>query len=237
MKQLHKTQLGILKKLLFSKSLRYSKLKPNKNLGNNKLDFHLNQLILSEYIIKSGNEYVLTSTGKEYANRIDTDINKVAIQAKLSVFVCCLRENKGKIQYLIYTRLKQPFYGCQGFPSGKIMYGESVIDTAKRELFEETNLSGDPKIVGLKHFRVYERKTQKLVEDKFMFLCVVRNPKGTLRKRSKEALFEWVDKNNVLKKVQKPFEPIEEFMEFLKEATEFKGKISFQEIIHKTESF
>lgn len=237
MKQLHKTQIGILKKLLFAKALRYSELKPFKRLENNKLDFHLDQLIKVKFISKTKDGYSLTSSGKEYSNRIDTDTNNVPLQAKLSVFVCCIRQLKGKNQYLIYTRLKQPFYGCQGFLSGKIMYGETVIQTAKRELFEETKLSGDPKIVGLKHFRVHEEKSGNLVEDKFMFLCVVRNPKGNLRRKNKEANFEWVKQEDVLLKVQKPFEPIGEFMEFLKEATEFRGQLNFQEIDHKTESF
>lgn len=45
MKQLHEIQLQILKKLLFAKELRYTDLKPDVELENNQLDFHLDKLI------------------------------------------------------------------------------------------------------------------------------------------------------------------------------------------------
>ena len=137
MKQLHDIQIQILKNLLFSASLKYYQLKPNKELENNKFNFHLNRLIDCGYITKRNQYYELTNTGKEYANRIGTDTH-LRLQGKISVVVIITR-NKDT-ETLIYTRLKHPFYGCQGHLSGKVYWGETLDDAAKRELKEETNL-------------------------------------------------------------------------------------------------
>lgn len=137
MKQPHPIQLQILKKLLFVKSVKFTDLKPDKDIENNQFDFHLDQLIRFEYIEKLGKEYSLTSVGKEFANRMDTDKTTINIQAKISAVVAPVRINKdGEKEFLIYTRLKHPFYGCQGFMSGKIAYGEAVLEAASRELKE-----------------------------------------------------------------------------------------------------
>jgi hypothetical protein len=123
MKQLHPIQLQIMKKLLLSPTLRYGEMKPNPDMENNQFDFHLDQLINGNYIKKEDGIYSLTSFGKEYANRMDTDTVAIMKQAKVSAIVLPVKIVNSKKYYLIYTRLKQPFYGCQGFMSGKVSYG------------------------------------------------------------------------------------------------------------------
>ncbi|MCC2632001.1 MAG: putative hydrolase [Patescibacteria group bacterium] len=73
MKQLHPLQLQILKKLLFASSLRYTEMRPDADVENNSLDFHLDKMIKAGYVHKNDGAYSLTSTGKEYANRIDAE--------------------------------------------------------------------------------------------------------------------------------------------------------------------
>ena len=116
MKQLHNIQLEILKKLLFADLVKYTDLKPDKEMENNKFDFHLDQLIEFGYVEKEDKKYRLTAIGKEYANRIDTERVEVTRQAKIGVFICCIRENNGR-EFLLITRKKQPFYKCKGFVS------------------------------------------------------------------------------------------------------------------------
>lgn len=211
-------------------------MKPSKELENNQFQFHLDQLLGFDYVEKKGNKYKLTSRGKEYANRIDTDDIKVKPQAKISVWIACSRVRKGKTQYLIGTRLKQPFYGCQGFMSGKVQYGETLAEAAKRELKEEANLKGNPEVVAIVHYRVFESKSQRLVEDKFMHLCIVKNPKGKLIS-NEEGFFEWIDQDEIKKQVKNPFENIDSLLRKIEMIERFDGRIKLIEEDHVSKKF
>ena len=45
MEKIHKIQLSILRNLLLSDGITFTKLKPNEDMENNKFVFHLNKLI------------------------------------------------------------------------------------------------------------------------------------------------------------------------------------------------
>ncbi|HEY1074642.1 MAG TPA: NUDIX domain-containing protein, partial [Patescibacteria group bacterium] len=138
--QLHPAQLAILRELLYKPEARFSELNVT-NLTSDHFNFHIQQLIHAALVEKSeGAKYKLTSSGKEFANRFDTDTpNNITIekQAKIGVAVCCVDTQDGEIKYLLQQRLKQPYYGYWGCMTGKIKWGESVYETAKRELEEE----------------------------------------------------------------------------------------------------
>ncbi len=236
MKQLHPIQLQILKKLLFAKSLRYIELKPSEDMENNQFDFHLDQMIAADFIKKTDSGYLLTSIGKEYANRMDTDQTMISKQAKVSVIVCPTRKTKTGTEYLLYTRLKHPFYGCQGFPSGKVKYGEKIIDAGGRELTEETNLKGIVELMCIKHFRVFDKTTNELVEDKFSYFCVVKDPTGELVE-SNEGRYEWVKEKDLFTYVTNHFESMDRFKEDIRVIQDFNGQIAFDEIDTYTEKF
>lgn len=228
MKQLHQTQLAILTKLVFAPNLRYSQLKPSPDLENNIFDFHLDKLIDLGYISKSTGFYQLTSSGKEYSTRLDTQSVQIIKQAKLSSWMGVLRDGKNEPDYLIYTRLKHPFYGCQGFCGGRIHFGETVIDTAQRELLEETGLTGQATIVKLHHFRVFDQN-HKLLEDKFMFLCRIVNPIGTLIPENEEGKYAWVAKNNLHSYITKYFESEAVFLDQLEAITNPTTPLAIEE--------
>jgi len=47
-------------------------------------------------------------------------------------------------QVLLVQRSKQPDAGLWGFPGGHVEWGETVLEAARRELFEETAVAAEP---------------------------------------------------------------------------------------------
>lgn len=228
MKQLHEIQLGILKKLLFSPTLRYTEMKSEMRMDNNQFDFHLDSLTKAGLVVKVEGGYQLTQEGKEYANRMDTDSVKIIKQAKLGARVGCVRDSGGELEFLVYTRKKQPFFNCQGFLAGKINYGESVSGAAKRELLEETGLDGDPVLVEVEHMLVYDKSSGDLLEDKFFFFYLVKNPKGEVVS-TEEGENYWVKESDLESQILNPFNSKEEFFYEVGLLKNFAGEVKFLE--------
>ena len=106
---------------------------------------------MNDLIEKKNNKYFLTQTGKVFASKLDVDQLVMEKQATLSVAVTAKKIIKRKTHYLMQQRLKEPFFGYYGFINGKVRFGESSKETAKRELKEETGLSGNPEILCVYH--------------------------------------------------------------------------------------
>jgi ADP-ribose pyrophosphatase YjhB (NUDIX family) len=230
-KQLHKIQLKILDGLLFASQAKYSDLKPVL-MENSQFVFHLEQLIKLGLVKKDKTKYTLTPEGKEYANRIFIETMRVESQAKVTTVICAVKEEDEKKQLLLYERLKNPFYGCIGFPTEKPWWGEKIADAARRGLQEEAGMDGQAELFAIRHYRVYSRK-KKLVEDKLMHAFLFKNPKGKLESNI-EGDFFWTAEKDLKKKVTKP---LEEFWEFYEALKNFKGRITFKEIDVKTKKF
>ncbi|MFA6982243.1 MAG: NUDIX domain-containing protein [Patescibacteria group bacterium] len=232
MKQLHTIQLKILRDLLFSDSARYSEIKPI-DMENSQFVFHLEKLIESGLIEKEDIAYRLTDAGKEYANKIDTDIVKISHQAKVTTILCAIKENPTSKEYLIYKRLKNPFYGCMGFPTEKPKWGETMEEAAKRGLAEEASLDGTPVLFAIRHYLVYSDQNGSLLEDKIMHAFMFVDPTGDL-KGNLEGDYQWVKE----KDLEKTVEPqLEEFPEILEALTKFKKEVTFKELRVRTSRF
>lgn len=236
MKQLHPIQLQILRKLLFADKLRYSRLKPDPEMENNQFNFHLDQLIKGTYVLKQDKHYLLTDFGKEYVGRLDNKQSLIARQPKVVVSICCTKKNGEATQYLIHTRSKQPFYGCQEFPRGKVNFGESIVRAAKRELKEEANLEGKPVLVAQTHYLVFDKNTKDLIDDLFIFRFLVKNPTGKLL-ANQEGTLNWVHEKNLESFVTNHIESLPLFKKQIQRIKNFTGKIVFEEIHHESEKF
>jgi 8-oxo-dGTP pyrophosphatase MutT (NUDIX family) len=146
-------------------------------------NFHIKRLLLLDIIQKTDHDtYELTQTGKEFANRYDTDSVDVQYekQAKIGVIVKAYRDSEKGREYLIQQRLKHPFYGYHGCPGGKIKYAETVYDAAKRELSEETGLIGSPELVLIEH-RTEVSISGDILEDKYFYIFRIKDPEGEMQ--------------------------------------------------------
>jgi ADP-ribose pyrophosphatase YjhB (NUDIX family) len=177
---LHPAQAEMLRVLLFKPRAGFSELNVT-GLSNDHFSFHLKRLVEVGLIDKSASgHYELSVKGKEFANRMDTETVKVETQAKSSALIVCTRKHNNVTEFLLQKRLKQPYYGFHGFVGGKIRWGEFAVEAGKRELWEETGLSGEPQIVGIEHKVDYD-VDGKLLEDKFLYVMKVVEPKGELK--------------------------------------------------------
>jgi ADP-ribose pyrophosphatase YjhB (NUDIX family) len=180
----------------------------------------------------------LTSKGKQYVKKLDNDSSRLIKQPHLSVRIACIRKSGARNEnteneYLFYTRRKQPYYGCQGFPAGKLQHGEIISEAAGRELLEETGLAGNPELVAVTHYLDMDKKGN-CITDKIMFLFIVHNPKGELI-QSNEGKYEWVKRSEVKNWLKNPFESIEGALAELGLIDTFDGQIQFIEKAEEVE--
>lgn len=210
--KIHDFQISILRGLLFKPEARFRDL--NKvDVTNDHFSFHVNHLIKEGLIKKTNGKYSLTDDGKEFANRMDTDSLKLERQAKLGVAIHAVRKSNGKIEYLVHRRLKEPFYGWYGSHSGKIRWGETPLQTAKREFMEESGLTGKFTLKGIVHYHHFH-KDGRLLEDKYFWVFKVENIKGELKVKVPEGENIWMAEKEY-KKLKNVFATVDEIKEVI----------------------
>ena len=180
MKDLHKIQMLILRELLFKPNSTFTKLNIQ-GLTSDHFSYHINTLIKDGYVKKEKQKYSLTNKGKEFANQMDTEEVIMEKQPKVGVIVVGIKENQNEKMLLIQERTKEPYYGYKGFITGKVRFGEKVLETAKRELFEEAGLTcNELHLKTIVHNLVVLEESGDLIEDKMFYIVTAINPKGKL---------------------------------------------------------
>lgn len=180
---IHEAQTKILRELLFLPATNFADLQRVSGLESDHVKFHIRRLVELGYVEKTGAKYKLSIKGKEYANKLDTDAGVIERQPKVAVMLIVERERDGVKEYLLQERLKHPYYGFWGPPTGKVRWGESILETATRELQEETGLDGSFVYRGLNHERVRHDSTGEIVEDKMFHLMFCNASTGDMKER------------------------------------------------------
>lgn len=210
--QIHDFQAQILRTLLFNPNARFRDLN-TVDVTNDHFSFHINKLLKDGLISKENSRYVLTISGKEFANRLDTDSLKIERQAKVAIALHAVRRSCGQKEFLIHHRLKEPFYGWYGSHSGKIHWGETPLAAAQREFLEETGLTGNFTHKGIVHYLHYY-KDGKLLEDKYFWVYLIENVSGNLKHRVEEGENIWMTEKD-FRSLKNTFATFEEMTEVL----------------------
>jgi 8-oxo-dGTP pyrophosphatase MutT (NUDIX family) len=175
---IHEVQGSILRELLFHNGTNFSSL--NKlGLPNDHFVFHIKRLMNEGIVEKKDKLYFLTQKGKQIAGKLDIDTNKIEKFGTPGVIVTVKKIIDGKLYYLVQQRLKEPFYGYYGFINGKVRFGERTENTAKRELQEETGLTGEPTLVFINH-KLNGSSPDQIKLDNFFFVYVAKEVSGEL---------------------------------------------------------
>ena len=207
---IHPFQISILRELLFKPGARFRDLK-KVDVTNDHFTFHVNHLLQQKLIQKTEGKYSLTDKGKEFANRMDTENLKLEKQAKLAIAIHAVRQNKGNLEILVHQLLKEPFYGWYGSHSGKIRWGETPLECAKREFLEETGLTGDFILKGIVHYH-HVHKDGRFLEDKYFWVYFVENATGNLKESVPEGKNLWMTEKE-FRKLKNVFATFDEMME------------------------
>jgi ADP-ribose pyrophosphatase YjhB (NUDIX family)/predicted transcriptional regulator len=196
---IHDAQTAILRELLFRPKATFADLQKMTAMTSDHFNFHLKKLVELGMVQRiDRGSYTLTPKGKEHANKLDTDNNTIERQPKSAVILAVDRFKNNRHEYLFQERLKQPYYGFWGLATGKIRWGETILQTAERELMEETGLTANHRIAGVYHEMVYQQETGEQLEDKIFFVIHCTNVKGRLIERFEGGRNAWMTREEAL---------------------------------------
>lgn len=230
----HEIRDDILRKLMHTPGMLFNDLwgKDTCEVRSNKFAYHLKLMCDAGLIEKKQEKYYLSSQGKSLAVFIDGETGKKEKQPLVNIVMVVYDGDK----ILLHQRLKEPFYGYYGFPGAKLKFGETILDCAKRELKEETNLDADVELVGMMNCHTFNDGELSYHHTQFIIKCT--NPKGELKTEDREGTFVWASKEEVLSKKLFPDDPfileqIEKEKFFTTEMDRFQENHEFKDIKFK----
>ena len=122
------------------------------------------------------------------------------------------RRLNGGIVYLIVLNRKGDSIGHWGFPKGHIETGETELETAAREILEETGLRVNF-IEGFRYVVNYSPRAG-VNKDAVYFLAQSKESKVVIQK-SEIASYRWLSYNNAIKKLDHDNDVLKAAHEFL----------------------
>lgn len=147
---MHIIQRRIIRRLAQNAPQRFSELLPS-GLPNNTFSYHLKKLLETGYIAQERDGYVATRKAFKTLQFGHAQDNRKL--TPLTISMIYTTNTDGEV--LLIRRRMQPFkYWC-GVPSGLIHQNETLLEAARRELYEKTTIkaSGALKSAGVLDFR------------------------------------------------------------------------------------
>lgn len=201
---IHQAQTHILRELLFVADAPFAALQKTTGMESDHFKFHIKRLRELDLVEKTkAGRYALTTTGKEYANKLDTDNNTLERQPKVAVILVIERAAAESPEFVVQERLKHPYFGFWGFPGGKIRWGETILQAAARELTEETGLRAELGHRGVYHEHVIETDTGVLLEDKVFHIVHGSHATGTFTPHFEGGRNAWLSLAQVRRKAKR----------------------------------
>ena len=199
----------------------------DKSIESNKFTYYLKKLEQNGVVEKKEGKYYLTLKGKAEAVTLSGLTGKNVKRPYLALLLVPRRKGK----YILYKRMKEPYYGVCGFPGAKVDFGEKILECAKRELMEEMNLVGEGKIVTIQN--VLTINNGAIFAHMTQFVVLFDEPNGDLITNSREGTYNWATKQEVLSQ-KNLFPDVKEVIEDI-EGGEFS--IKELELIQENEKF
>ena len=235
MEQFHIYQKQILKSLMYKSSLRFNELMIPE-LSSKHFNYHLKKLIEGGYVTNKNRQYILTDEGKELVGRMDEMEMDLEKQSKVSVAIFVQRGVGENEEYLVNKRLKEPYKNLVGGFTGKIRFSETFEQGARRELFEETGLTGDFEFIDVYHKLAYKKMEDgntKIIQDVTMIDFKVTHIKGKLSDKNDDLESFWMSYKELVKR-KDLFNTFLDKLEFVRNPQ--KG-VQFREIITEAEGY
>lgn len=208
--KIHDYQKELIKKLTTKPGMRFNQL-IIEGLESEHMNYHLKQLVSLGFIAKIGAKYDLTDTGKDYSNLIDSETELIEKQPKVSIVIRGVRKNKkGEIEHLLTKRLRQPYFGKIGRITGKVRFGETLAETAARELYEESGLKAKSLTLEEIYRKMRKREEGGWVQDVLFYIFFAKGFSGTFIGKTPFQENFWITKREFYKKKgMDPFDDLE----------------------------
>lgn len=226
----HKVQLNILSQLLFKPQSHFTDLNKT-GLESDHFTFHLNKLIKEGLVEKNNGLYNLSSKGLEFAGRINTSLNQVILQPKVSVMVYVSRKKHGRKEVLLGERLTDPIKGKISCQTTKVKLGETLQNAAVRCLEDETGLVGNINFVGVFNYQHF--KNGEPLEMAVINCFRVGNVSGKLKYQNSKVKNFWIPFEEALK-LENVYAGFGELLELFSSKKFFLKEIAVREKISLT---
>ncbi len=134
----HHIQKHIISVLLYRKTARFSQLR-SPRVDTNLFSYHLKSLVRSGLVQKTDRDYMLSSKGLAYVDRVSAATFSIRKQPKI-ITMLLVQNSEGDV--LLQKRTKQPYIDTWTLPYGKVHIDDrSVLAAAAREASEKLSLS------------------------------------------------------------------------------------------------